>query len=106
MEVIVTTKVIDEQGRIDDSTEVPHAAEIDGDPRSAIKDAMSRAADSIARQFKEEGADAFDLTVEIVRETVRCKLCERQVPQSTAHRHQGEWVGDECCWDERLRATE
>lgn len=38
--------------------------------------------------------------------TVRCKFCNDLVPKSTAHAHDGGWVGDECCWDERLRNTE
>ena len=37
---------------------------------------------------------------------VECKFCERGVNAQTAHMHQGEYVGDECCWDERLRSTE
>lgn len=39
-------------------------------------------------------------------QTVKCKLCTRQVCSSTAHMHDGEWVGDNCCWDERLKSTE
>lgn len=39
-------------------------------------------------------------------ETVTCKLCGEEVPGKTAHRHSGGWIGDECCWDERLRRTE
>lgn len=39
-------------------------------------------------------------------ETVECKFCHQQVPAETAHLHQGTWVGDDCCWDERLRMTE
>jgi hypothetical protein len=38
--------------------------------------------------------------------TVQCKLCHELTPERTAHLHQGKWVGDECCWDERLRSTE
>jgi hypothetical protein len=37
---------------------------------------------------------------------VRCTFCGKMVPKRTAHRHQGKWVGDDCCWDERLRSTE
>ncbi len=37
--------------------------------------------------------------------TVACKFCRNDVPAITAHQHQGAWVGDACCWDERLRAT-
>lgn len=40
------------------------------------------------------------------RETVMCKFCFGQCKAETAHFHQGQWVGDECCWDERLRTTE
>jgi hypothetical protein len=39
-------------------------------------------------------------------ETVTCKFCHKQTRADTAHLHQGAWVGDECCWDERLRSTE
>jgi hypothetical protein len=39
-------------------------------------------------------------------DTVQCKFCGADVLQAEAHRHQGEWVGDDCCWDERLRTTE
>lgn len=39
-------------------------------------------------------------------ELVECKFCHKPVPAKTAHRHEHGWVGDECCWDERLRATE
>ena len=38
--------------------------------------------------------------------TVRCSLCGKQCSMKTAHLHQAEWIGDECCWDERLRASE
>lgn len=37
---------------------------------------------------------------------VECKFCHEQVPAATAHRHGGGHVGDACCWDERLRASE
>jgi hypothetical protein len=36
---------------------------------------------------------------------VRCKLCRQRVPRATALRHGRGWVG-ECCWDERLRASQ
>lgn len=38
--------------------------------------------------------------------TVTCCLCGEQRLASTAHRHQDTWIGDECCWDERLRSSE
>jgi len=38
-------------------------------------------------------------------ETVICKVCGETALAATAHQHEGSYVG-ECCWDERLRATE
>lgn len=35
-----------------------------------------------------------------------CSCCHKPISTKTAHLHQGEWIGDECCWDERLRASE
>jgi hypothetical protein len=43
---------------------------------------------------------------ECVEDTVTCKFCGEDVPADTAHLHDGSWVGDECCWDERLKSTE
>jgi hypothetical protein len=39
-------------------------------------------------------------------ELERCKFCKDEVLLETAHRHDGGWVGESCCWDERLRMTE
>lgn len=39
-------------------------------------------------------------------ETVKCSLCGELCNVRTAHLHQGEYIGDECCWDERLRSSE
>lgn len=38
--------------------------------------------------------------------TLTCSLCDRPVSVNSAHLHQGKWIGDECCWDERLRSSE
>lgn len=38
--------------------------------------------------------------------SVPCSLCGKPCAASRAHLHQGTWIGDECCWDERLRASE
>lgn len=38
--------------------------------------------------------------------TVICTICKKPVPAQTAHAHQGEFVCDETCWDERLRSSE
>jgi hypothetical protein len=38
--------------------------------------------------------------------TVTCKFCEQEVLAKTAHLHRGSYVGEICCWDERLRMSE
>lgn len=38
--------------------------------------------------------------------TVVCGQCGNACLATTAHLHQGRYVGDECCWDERLRSSE
>ena len=40
------------------------------------------------------------------KKTVACSLCGKPCDAGKAHLHQGKWVGDECCWDERLKASE
>ena len=39
-------------------------------------------------------------------DTVVCRLCFKLCRAGTAHLHQGVWIGEECCWDERLRSSE
>ena len=58
-------------------------------------------------------ACAYALTVQaflegavLWAETVVCQCCEKDTPSATAHRYQGGYVGENCCWDERLRSSE
>jgi hypothetical protein len=37
--------------------------------------------------------------------SITCILCGQESPAGTAHRHQNQWIGEEC-WDERLRSSE
>jgi len=37
---------------------------------------------------------------------VICSICHEKCRVRIAHRHQGQWIGDECCWTEQLRASE
>ena len=37
---------------------------------------------------------------------VVCDLCGDDCAARKAHRHQGRYIGDECCWDDRLRSSE
>ena len=40
------------------------------------------------------------------KKTVECSLCGKPCSAMKARLHQGKWVGDECCWDDRLKASE
>jgi hypothetical protein len=55
--------------------------------------------------FRGTGADLLR-GHELWSQTVVCKVCEKETPAVTAHLHQGTWVGDNCCWDARLRNSE
>lgn len=37
---------------------------------------------------------------------VVCSICHEKTNAKTAHMHQGEWIGDDCCWIEALRSSE
>lgn len=62
--VTVTTKVIDQQGQIDDETAIPHVGVADL-PLIALNHAFEEAVDYISNQFDSMGTDTFDITVEI-----------------------------------------
>jgi len=38
--------------------------------------------------------------------SVECSLCGGLCDAKTAHLHQDGYIGDECCWDERLKSSE
>lgn len=49
----------------------------------------------------DEGFDEEEVDAVVV-----CRFCHKKVPAATAHLVQKGWVGDECCWDERLKSSE
>jgi formylmethanofuran dehydrogenase subunit E len=54
----------------------------------------------------EEQIEKSERRWEEERERVKCSMCGKLVPIYTAHLHDGKLIGDECCWDERLKITE
>ncbi|MDA8139788.1 MAG: hypothetical protein M0036_14150 [Desulfobacteraceae bacterium] len=46
--------------------------------------------------------DTYDEDADVMR----CSLCNKPINPLTAHLHQGEYIGEECCWDDRLKASE
>ena len=56
-----------------------------------------------------DGADVVEfLTQELTNivPTVTCSICGNSRRADTAHLHQGEYIGHDCCWDDRLHASE
>lgn len=75
---------------------------------------LYRVADDVVLT-EDESFDAYPTDAEVAEvlaghdvdvELEACKFCGGDVLRATAHRHGRGWVGDSCCWDERLRATE
>lgn len=47
------------------------------------------------------------VNMELANENTKiCSICGNLCAGITAHLHQGRYIGDECCWDERLKASE
>ena len=70
----------------------------------AGRDMAGRGAD---RNDNEEYRLVRDLHRQSQRaDRVTCAICHRACCAETAHLHTGQWIGDECCWDERLRSSE
>ena len=61
---------------------------------------------SCQQRYEEEQASGPYTAGTVETETVACKFCGEEAIALTAHLHQGTWVGDNCCWDERLRMSE
>lgn len=40
-----------------------------------------------------------------VQQPVRCAMCGHDCDPATAHRFRDRWIGDECCWDVRIRES-
>jgi hypothetical protein len=60
----------------------------------------------VVRIYLAELGKQDQVAAEPAEGTVPCKFCAKDVSAKTAHLHQGQWIGDECCWDDRLKASE
>ena len=40
------------------------------------------------------------------QEKVVCSICHQPCSSLTVHLHDGSFIGDECCWDDRLKGSE
>ena len=64
-------------------------------------DAMSGAFDPELRQELSGALDELKKAA-----VIECARCHRSGPAKTAHLHQGRYLCDERCWDDRLKASE
>lgn len=67
--------------------------------------------DAKYKQAALDDAEAVAKVIQVIEngenhETVVCSICHKDCNSQNSHLHQGERIGDECCWDERLRASE
>jgi hypothetical protein len=46
--------------------------------------------------------DSLGNGIGIDEPTVVCAMCGSHVSAGTAHPHDGRWIGDKCCWNERM----
>lgn len=71
-----------------------------------IKEVVDKQSSDAAKE--KAALDALELELARIYEPigVECSLCGNPCLIRTAHYHQNDWIGDECCWDERLRASE
>jgi hypothetical protein len=64
---------------------------------------------ALVRHTGREVCDVADSSEEPqpgAEDLVLCRFCQRRCSARTAHPYQGGWIGDECCWDERLRSSQ
>jgi hypothetical protein len=64
-------------------------------------DAKSAAFDPELRRELSVALDAIDKGA-----VIECSLCHQSCAAEKAHLHQGRYVCDERCWDDRLKASE
>ena len=95
IERAVTDKIIEEYGKeeVDEETERYGGV----DYHHSVEPGMHQGVDG----------HWYKVTIEriAIDQLAPCKFCGKMAPLETAHRHDGGYVG-ECCWDERLKATE
>ena len=89
------------------TTSVQVTAEADwiaeGKAIASVKDEINKSGVSVSHLFVAHISESDE---EEDVDMVVCTLCKKSAPVKTAHIHQGEWIGDECCWDEKLRSSE
>jgi hypothetical protein len=69
------------------------------------EEALNRLKDEFGKDLKQvEEVSTGDRIV--YQNQMKCDMCGQSILTNTAHLHQGKYIGDECCWDERLRTTE
>ena len=91
--------------RIKDLDTLIHRAEGEDGQEAFYQDAEFYQIDGVVTPAKLEALRTEGLLDNDVK-AVFCKICQKLCLRRTAHRHHNGWIGDECCWDPRLRASE
>jgi hypothetical protein len=59
------------------------------------------------REAAESMVDSYEFdNVEVITPETTCSICGKPCDGNKAHLHQGAYIGDECCWDDRLKSSE
>lgn len=88
----------------DDSPDKIDPRELRGMVEENVVDAIQNAADADLQNAVEVWVDEYEVVES--KKMIECSLCGKPCEGKTAHLHQGEYIGDDCCWDPRLKASE
>ena len=83
----------------------PHLIVVESSPGETTE-SLVEAAYQRGRRDEQRSQNAAGSGRLAFREFVLCSLCSETCDPKTAHIHQGKYIGDACCWDERLRSSE
>lgn len=67
---------------------------------------LDAGASSTVFSVADASIEPFEFRFIDLDDTVECCQCHNMCYGPTAHLHQGKYIGDECCWDERFKITE
>lgn len=83
-----------------------HECDIADVPAGVLLDALEKRLNFLKSNPQEVSrAFGIDDSYELASK-VNCSICKKPCDPKTVHLHQDDFIGDECCWDERLRSSE
>ena len=87
---------------------VPNATNPGWRQKCLNKQINSRIISGDPGQYKSYSINSTDKFIEIIAHVkdFKCCICNKPCNIVNSHYHQGQYIGDECCWDERLKSSE